>query len=139
MGVSSADSSAEQGGKHPELSVVIPIYNEVDSVAPLLDEVYASLNDQVDFEVVAVDDGSDDGSAAQLTDVEQRWPGMRLVRHRTNYGKSAAICTGARAAKGRWVATLDGDGQNDPADIPAHVSGRYLHYTPRSRPIVGGG
>ncbi|MGE5148070.1 MAG: glycosyltransferase family 2 protein [Candidatus Eiseniibacteriota bacterium] len=101
-----------------KLSVVVPVRNEAENIDPLLAEIHAALDGRVDFEVVYVDDGSDDGTAATLAAARQRYPRLRVVRHRTACGQSAAIATGVKAAQGAWIATLDGDGQNDPADIP---------------------
>jgi len=101
-----------------DLSVVIPVKNEADNIAPLFEEIRVALDDIADYEVLFVDDGSEDATAAkvlQLTGDPQRW---RLLCHAKSYGQSAAIHTGVKAARGLWIATLDGDGQNDPADIP---------------------
>jgi dolichol-phosphate mannosyltransferase len=100
------------------LSVVVPVRNEAENIDPLLAEIHAALDGRVEFEVVYVDDGSDDGTAAALAAARSRYPRLRVVRHRTACGQSAAIATGIRAARAPWIATLDGDGQNDPADIP---------------------
>ena len=95
------------------LSVVVPVRNEGPNIGPLVAEIRASLA-SVNHEIVYVDDGSTDDTSAQMAAA-----GVVLRRHRTSCGQSAAIVTGVRAARGEWVATLDGDGQNDPADIPA--------------------
>ena len=95
------------------LSVVVPVRNEGPNIAPLVAEIRAALAG-VAHEIVYVDDGSADDTPAQL-----RAAGVVVRRHRTSCGQSAAIVTGVRAACGSWIATLDGDGQNDPADIPA--------------------
>jgi dolichol-phosphate mannosyltransferase len=100
------------------LSVVVPVRNEAENIDPLLAEIHAALDGRVDFEVVYVDDGSDDGTARALAAARARYPRLRVVRHRTACGQSAAIGSGIRAARAPWIATLDGDGQNDPADIP---------------------
>ncbi|WP_084536584.1 glycosyltransferase family 2 protein [Azospirillum halopraeferens] len=104
------------------LSVVIPVYNEAENVIPLLDEIEAALAAHGPFEVVFVDDASDDDTAARLAPRIAASAGgnpVRLVRHVQRSGQSAAVRTGVKAARGTWIATLDGDGQNDPADIPA--------------------
>ena len=101
----------------PVVSVVIPVRNEAANIAPLIAEIGAALAG-VQHEIVYVDDGSDDGSAAAVLAAVAAAP-IVLKRHRISYGQSAAIVTGVRAARGAWIATLDGDGQNDPADIPA--------------------
>jgi dolichol-phosphate mannosyltransferase len=103
------------------LSVVVPVYNEADNVEPLVTELHqtlASLPDPFEFEIVYVDDGSSDATPARLAALAARLPGLRFVRHRDNCGQSAAIRSGVRAARYPVIATLDGDGQNDPADVP---------------------
>jgi dolichol-phosphate mannosyltransferase len=95
------------------ISVVVPVKNEAPNIAPLIAEIRAALAG-VPHEIVYVDDGSTDGSLAVL-----QAEGVVARRHRTSCGQSAAIVTGVRTARGAWIATLDGDGQNDPADIPA--------------------
>src|SRR3954471_23876786 len=102
-----------------ELSVVIPVKNEAGNIAPLVAEIAAALDGRIDYEIVYVDDGSSDATAAEIRDLQHRMTRLRLIRHAQSRGQSAAIRSGVRAARGRWIATLDGDGQNDPADIPA--------------------
>lgn len=104
----------------PELSVVIPVYNEAESVAPLCRELHEALR-EMRAEVVFVDDGSDDGTDQQLADLKHQFHQVRVVSHPVNAGQSAALTTGIRAADGGLIVTLDGDGQNDPADIPVLV------------------
>jgi dolichol-phosphate mannosyltransferase len=105
----------------PELSVVIPVCNEEANVLPLAREIAAALAGRV-FEVIFVDDGSTDGTAAAVQSARQQIPEVRLLRHSRRSGQSAAVHSGVRHARAEWVATLDGDGQNDPADIPALVA-----------------
>ncbi len=100
-----------------QLSVVIPVHNEEDNVPPLLEEVTTALDGFVTFEVIVVDDGSTDGTPKKLADLSRLYPFLRVIRHHECYGQSAALWTGVRSARGEWIATLDGDGQNDPADI----------------------
>ena len=102
-----------------ELSVVIPVRNESGNIAPLVEEVVAALDGLAAYEIVYVDDGSSDATAAEVRSLQRSLAQLRLVRHRTSCGQSAAIRSGVKAARGPWIATLDGDGQNDPADIPA--------------------
>lgn len=100
-----------------DLSIVIPVFNEVDNVRPLSEEIHAQLNGRLDFELLFVDDGSHDGTAEALAALAADSPRVRVLRHAANAGQSAALLTGARAARAEWLATLDGDGQNDPADL----------------------
>ncbi len=102
-----------------DLSLVIPVFDEQDNVQPLLDEVRAALDGRFDYEVIFVDDGSRDATLARLRALRSGCPRLRVLHHRRNAGQSAALLSGLRAARAPWVATLDGDGQNDPADIPA--------------------
>ncbi|MCC6918417.1 MAG: glycosyltransferase family 2 protein [Alphaproteobacteria bacterium] len=102
----------------PELSVVVPVKDEQDNVRPLIDEIVAALRDRVPFEIVYVDDGSKDGTPAALEAARAEVPELRIVRHERNSGQSAGVRTGVKFARSPLVATLDGDGQNDPADIP---------------------
>ncbi|HET7930444.1 MAG TPA: glycosyltransferase family 2 protein [Rhodanobacteraceae bacterium] len=108
----------------PELSVVVPVFNERDNIPPLLGEIAAALRGHVDYEVVYVDDASSDDSLAVLKSEKVQHPELRIVRHLQQSGQSTAIRNGVRAARGAWVATLDGDGQNDPADIPKLIEAR---------------
>jgi dolichol-phosphate mannosyltransferase len=102
----------------PDLSVVVPVHNERDNVVPLLSEIAAALRGKVDFEIVYVDDLSRDDTLAVLTAAKAQFPELRVLRHLAQSGQSTALRTGIMAARGAWIATLDGDGQNDPADIP---------------------
>jgi dolichol-phosphate mannosyltransferase len=101
-----------------DLSVVIPVKNEAGNIVPLFEEIRATLEGIIDYEVLFIDDGSQDDTAAEVLALAGIRPQLRLLRHDVSYGQSAAIRTGVRAARGVWIATLDGDGQNDPADIP---------------------
>ncbi|MEO7432963.1 MAG: glycosyltransferase family 2 protein [Dokdonella sp.] len=102
----------------PDLSVVVPVFNERDNIPPLLAEIAAALRGRADFEIVYVDDASKDDSLAVLTHSKSAYPELRVIRHVSQSGQSTAIRNGVKAARGSWIATLDGDGQNDPADIP---------------------
>jgi dolichol-phosphate mannosyltransferase len=104
-----------------KLSVVIPVCNEADNVGPLAREIQVALADHRPFEIIFVDDGSTDGTVAAIQAVRASIPEIRLLQHSKRSGQSRAVCTGVEAARAEWVATLDGDGQNDPADIPALV------------------
>src|SRR5579872_6165524 len=101
-----------------ELSIVIPVRNEAENVAPLVAEIRAALDGRLAYEIIYVDDGSRDGTAAAVAALARSCPQLRLLRHAESCGQSAAVRTGVKAARARWIATLDGDGQNDPADIP---------------------
>jgi dolichol-phosphate mannosyltransferase len=101
-----------------ELSVVIPVRNEAENIAPLVSEIRTALEGSTVFELIYVDDGSTDETAAEIARLARDFPSLRLIRHARSYGQSTAIRTGIQAAVGEWIATLDGDGQNDPADIP---------------------
>lgn len=105
------------------LSVVVPVCNEADNVLPLAREAAAALDGR-SFELIFVDDGSTDATADAVRAARAEMPQVRLVRHSRRSGQSAAVRTGVRAARADWVATLDGDGQNDPADIPALLAAR---------------
>src|SRR5260370_18251251 len=99
-------------------SGVIPVKGAADNVAPLVAELRAALDGFLGYEIVFVDDGSEDGTAAEVARLQAEAPHLRLLRHMRSCGQSAAIRSGVRAARATWIATLDGDGQNDPADIP---------------------
>jgi dolichol-phosphate mannosyltransferase len=101
-----------------QLSVVVPVFNERDNVLPLINEITSALRGLIDFEIVYVDDASKDDTLAVLTTAKADNPELRVIRHLSQSGQSTAVRNGVRAARGSWIATLDGDGQNDPADIP---------------------
>jgi dolichol-phosphate mannosyltransferase len=101
-----------------ELSVVVPVHNETDNVRPLIEEIDSALGDSLAYEIVYVDDGSTDATLAKLAALRDEFPRLRVLRHVRCCGQSTALSTGIRAARGEVVATLDGDGQNNPADIP---------------------
>src|ERR1043166_8895433 len=105
----------------PVVSVVVPVRNEAENVAPLADEIAAALTGRWSFEVIFVNDGSTDDTALALGRLmaERGW--VRQINHAASCGQSAAVRTGVAAARAPLVATLDGDGQNDPSFIPALV------------------
>ena len=105
----------------PALTVVVPVHNETENLAPLIGEIRAALASGPAFEIVYVDDGSTDETLAKLIEIANETPELRVLRHVNCCGQSAAIHTGVRNAHASLIATLDGDGQNDPADIPALV------------------
>lgn len=102
-----------------EISVVVPAYNEKESIPVLVREISEALGPlNRPYEVIVVDDGSSDGSRGLLQELTKSYPRLRPVLHRTNLGQSAGMATGFHAARGEIVITLDADGQNDPADMP---------------------
>ena len=104
----------------PDLSVVVPVYSEAESLPEVADQIRAALDGAgLTFEVWLVDDGSDDGSWGVIERIHRQDGRFRGVRFRRNYGKSAALAAGFRRASGRYVATLDADLQDDPAELPA--------------------
>lgn len=106
-----------------EVSVLIPAKNEAGNIGPLVREIAAALGADYAFEVVLVDDGSTDHTGAEfLEQCRQRGVRGQLLRHARSCGQSTALATGAQHAQGRYLVTIDGDGQNDPADIPALIA-----------------
>jgi len=97
--------------------VLVPIYNEADNITPLINEIIDVLEGNLNYELIYVDDGSTDGSWEILQQIARRFEKLRIIRHRRSYGQSVAILTGVKIAQSPWIVTLDGDGQNDPADI----------------------
>ena len=108
----------------PQLSVVVPVHNEEDNVAPLVGEIVTALRGVIDFEIVYVDDTSKDATLQRLHNLQATVPELRVIRHLSNAGQSTAVRNGVKAARAPWIATLDGDGQNDPADIPKLLAQR---------------
>jgi dolichol-phosphate mannosyltransferase len=107
-----------------EISVVVPVCNEEENVGPLAREVAQALSGRA-FELLFIDDGSTDGTARAVLEARAGGiPQIRLLRHSFRSGQSAAVSTGVRHARAEWVGTLDGDGQNDPADLPKLLAAR---------------
>ena len=104
------------------VSVVVPVRNEAENVAPLIAEIVAALEGRWAYEIIYVNDGSTDATADRLAAIMAQRPNLRQLRHATSSGQSAAIRSGVRAARGAIVATLDGDGQNNPAFLPDLIS-----------------
>ena len=120
-----------------EVSVVVPVCNERENVLPLAREIAAALADRR-HETIFVDDGSTDGTAEAVRAARNEGlPGVRLIRHAVRSGQSAAVATGVRAARAPWIATLDGDGQNDPADIPKLLETLGRSGSSRLRLVMG--
>jgi dolichol-phosphate mannosyltransferase len=111
-------------GENPEFSVVVPVFNERDNITPLVNEIVAALRGKHSFEIVYVDDQSKDDSFQVLKDLMGSVPELRVVQHIKQSGQSTAVRNGVKASRGLWIATLDGDGQNDPADIPKLIEAR---------------
>ena len=101
-----------------DLSVVIPVCNEEESIGSLINEITQALSDNYQHEIIVVDDGSTDNTLDVLLKIKQDLSALRIVKHLKNSGQSTAVRTGIQYASSAWIATLDGDGQNDPADIP---------------------
>ncbi|MGR3662512.1 MAG: glycosyltransferase family 2 protein [Paracoccaceae bacterium] len=101
-----------------QVSIVIPIKNEVDNIAALIDGIQSACEGQTEFEIIVVDDGSTDGSADVVTTKINEMKNLRLLRHDQSGGQSAAVHSGVLAANGPIICTLDGDGQNPPEELP---------------------
>ena len=112
------DGAADASGSAVELSIVVPAYDEAANVLPLLGEIRSALAGKVAYEILMVDDASGDGTIREVRIAMASDPRVRLLHHRRRAGQSAAITTGVLAARAPWIATLDADGQNDPADLP---------------------
>jgi dolichol-phosphate mannosyltransferase len=120
------------------VSVVVPALNEAENIRPLVEEILAALGDDPDLEIVYVDDGSDDESPrifAELADELGRR--FKCVRHRSRCGQSTGVWTGVRHARNPWVATIDADRQNDPADIPRMLDKLFESPHPEQRLVAG--
>ncbi len=106
----------------PDISVVVPVKNEAENIAPLIDEIRASLAGGALYEIIYIDDGSTDATPHELEKQFSAGAPLRVIRHAKSCGQSAAIISGINAARGHIIVTLDGDGQNDPADLPAMLT-----------------
>lgn len=102
-----------------DLAVVVPVHNEAENIRPLIEEISAALDGVTNYEIVYVNDGSTDTTADMLTEMMAEQPRLSVFKHEQACGQSAAVATGIKHARATFIATLDGDGQNDPADIPA--------------------
>lgn len=114
------------------VSVVVPVKDEAENIGPLAREIAAALTGSGESEMIFVDDGSSDSTPTILTALKAEFPTLRVISHATNVGQSRAIRTGVRAARGDIIVTLDGDGQNDPADIP-----KLIAFFDRGDPSLG--
>jgi glycosyltransferase involved in cell wall biosynthesis len=106
----------------PSVSIVVPVRNEADNIAPLIEEITAALDSRWDYEIIYVNDGSTDTTGERLKAIMAQRGNLRQLRHAKSGGQSAAVRSGVRAARGAIVATLDGDGQNNPAFLPDLIS-----------------
>ena len=104
------------------ISVVVPVRNEAENIGPLIGEIAAVLEGRWAYEIIYVNDGSTDATAERLAEVMKQRDNLRQLRHANSAGQSAAIRSGVRAARGAIIATLDGDGQNNPAFLPDLIS-----------------
>ena len=121
-----------------QVSVVVPVCNERDNVLPLAREIHQALAGRYRHETIFVDDGSADGTDEAVRAARaDGMPQVRLIRHSVRSGQSAAVATGVRAARAPWIATLDGDGQNDPADILKLLDAARGAGTSRLRLVMG--
>jgi glycosyltransferase involved in cell wall biosynthesis len=118
------------------LSVVVPVKDEAANVGPLAREIAAALAAEAPHEIIFIDDGSSDDTAQALSALKAEIPALRVLRHARNLGQSRGIRSGALAARGSILITLDGDGQNDPADIPKLL--RLLEAEPETVGLVSG-
>ena len=122
----------------PDLSVVIPVHDEQDNVGKLAHDVDAALAGVLEYEVVFIDDASTDATFARLVDLSRGNPRIRVLRHTRRCGQSTALRTGVTHARSSLVATLDGDGQNDPGDIPRLLAALESTDLDVSRTLVAG-
>ena len=123
--------------RQPELSVVVPVFNEAENVGGLVAEIERALSERA-YEMIFVDDASTDDTAAVLTGLKTTYPSLRVLSHKANAGQSRAVRSGIIAARAPIIATLDGDGQNDPADIPALFKQLTRKDAPPNLHLVGG-
>ena len=119
----------------PEISIVIPVYNEAENIPPLVQEVVQAFAGR-EHEIVLVDDCSDDSSWEILQGLRVEYPQLRALRHSRRCGQSTAVCNGVKAARAAIIGTLDGDGQNDPADLTTLL--QALHAADRRVAMVAG-
>jgi dolichol-phosphate mannosyltransferase len=125
----------DTGANTPLISVVVPVHNEAPNIPPLIGAISAALAG-IDHEIVYVDDGSSDDSPKVLAEIALSLPTLVRVRHRQSCGQSAAVITGVKASHGAFIATLDGDGQNDPADIPAMLDAALTAEAQGPQPVL---
>lgn len=118
----------------PAFSIVIPAHNEAANLPALMAEIHAAI-EGVAYEIVIVDDGSSDDTVSILQSLHMQYPHMRLIRHRQSCGQSAALRSGIQAAQASVIVTMDGDGQNNPADIP-QLWERFIQETAQNMHVM---
>jgi dolichol-phosphate mannosyltransferase len=128
--------SADTPQPPPAVAVVVAVFNEAENIAAVAAEIAQAFAENPAYEVVFVDDGSTDGTAAAVRALAAADPRLRLLRHAARCGKSAAIRTGVAAARAPWIATMDGDGQNDPRDLVSML--RAAEAAGEPAPLVAG-
>jgi len=122
----------------PEISVVIPVYNESGNIKDLVLSTYSVMRGLVaEHEILIVDDGSDDDSLSVLSDLQKKVETLRVLSHQSNCGQSTSLYNGVHAAEGSIIVTLDGDGQNDPSDIPNMISAFQKNIARNVQMVVG--
>src|ERR1700716_1472125 len=104
------------------VSIVVPVRNEAENVSPLIAEIVSALGGRWSYEIIYVNDGSTDATAERLAEIMKQRGNLRQIRHATSCGQSAAVRSGVRAARSAIIATLDGDGQNNPVFLPDLIS-----------------
>ena len=100
-----------------KISIIVPVYNEAENILSLVSEIDEAMGQVKEYEIIYVDDGSNDDTPEKLLQGMRQYKNLRVIRHQQSCGQSTAIHTGVMAARYSWIATLDGDGQNDPSDI----------------------
>ncbi len=131
------DSTMAAAEGRPEFSVVLPVRNEADNVEALVREIVAAVSGRA-YEIIFVDDASQDDTRARLFALKAEVPQLRVLGHRKNAGQSRAVRTGIVAARANVIVTLDGDGQNDPADIPAMLAQLNRQDAPQDLALIQG-
>lgn len=121
-----------------DLSVVVPVHNESENIESLIQEIDQALAGKCQYEIIYVDDGSSDDTPQVLRQAQANRPHLRVLRHKNCCGQSTAVLSGVRAAQAPWIATLDGDGQNDPANIPAMMARLQAPDRPEKLAMVAG-
>lgn len=116
---------------------MVPVRNEAENIEPLMTEISTALDGRCDYEIIYVDDGSDDDTLPRLRALCQRFPRLRILHHDGRRGQSAALLSGVQAARSPWIVTLDGDGQNDPADISRLLPFTKRYSTQRKLLVIG--